>query len=63
MTNFNEWMAYIYRMNGYPESKIKLYEQNCRCETLIQNDQRWSEQDRRDANVGTHKDITIASRN
>lgn len=63
MTNFNEWMAYIYRLNGHPESKIKLYEQNCRREAFIQNDQRWAEQDRRDAHVGTDQDFTITSRN
>lgn len=63
MTNFNEWMAYIYKMNGYPESKILEYEQNCRRETLIQNNKRWSEQDRRDAYVRKNENITISERN
>lgn len=51
METFNEWMAYIHRELGYPETKIKLYEQNCGSKTTIQNNQRWVNSDRRDADV------------
>lgn len=39
--SFNEWMAYIYRMNGHAENKIKQYEQSCRSEVYIPQD-RWT---------------------
>lgn len=49
METFNEWIAYIYREIGYPENKIKQYEQSIRREVTIQNNQRWTIKDRRDA--------------
>lgn len=62
MLTFNEWIAYIYRETGHPETKIKLYEQNCRREVAIQNHQRWVKQDRRNANVGTHPNHPVSER-
>jgi hypothetical protein len=58
MITFNEWMAHIHRELGYPESKIKLYEQDRRSKTTISDNQRWSESDRRDADVRENKDNT-----
>ena len=56
--DFNEWMAYIHRELGYPETKIKEYEQNCRSKTAFQNNQRWIDTDRRNADVRENKDST-----
>ena len=35
---FNEWMAHIHRELGYPEHKIKIYEQASKSKVLIQAD-------------------------
>lgn len=63
MLTFNEWIAYIYRENGYPETKILQYEQNCRSEVAIQNNKRWSEQDRRNANVRKNENDPVSEGN
>jgi hypothetical protein len=58
MQTFNEWMAHIHRELGYPETKIKTYEQNCTSQTIIQNNQRWTNTNRGDANVGENEDYS-----
>ena len=63
MKNFNEWIVYIYRMNGYPESKILEYEQNCRREAIIQNNQRWVEQSRGNASQGKAENTPVPKGN
>ena len=58
MQTFNEWMVHIHKELGYPESKIKLYEQNCGSKTDIQNNQRCVNTDRGDADIRKDKDNT-----
>lgn len=36
---FNEWMAHIHRELGYPEHKIRIYEQTSESKVLIQANQ------------------------
>lgn len=49
---FNEWMAHIHRELGYPEHKIKQYEQDRRRKITIQNNQQGAERDRRVTTYG-----------
>lgn len=54
--SFNEWMAHIYRLSGYPENLIKQYEQSIRRQEDLPKD--WgcfgavtgNESDRQDSN-------------
>jgi len=41
--SFNEWMAYIYRMNGHSENKIQQYEQICRGEIRVSQNRQSAE--------------------
>lgn len=63
METFNEWMAYIHRELGYPENKIKVYEQNCRREVTFSNHKRWSDKDRRNAPIRKDKDHRVVEAN
>ena len=60
---FNEWMAHIHRELGYPEHKIKQYEQDHRCKTIIPDNQQGTERDRRITGSGKTEDSRCSERN
>lgn len=60
---FNQWMAHIHRELGYPEHKIKQYEQDNRRENIIQNNQQGFERDRRITSIRKKEDDRISERN
>jgi hypothetical protein len=61
--NFNEWMAHIHRELGYPEHKIKEYEQNRRRQTTIQDNQQGTNGNRGVAIDRKEKNYRIAEGN
>ena len=60
---FNEWMAYIYRMNGHPEFKIRTYEQTWKHQANIQDNQRRVDEGGSIAPCREGENITIAKGN
>jgi hypothetical protein len=59
MLTFNQWMAHIHRELGYPETKIKAYEQDYRSENTIQTYKRWSDETGLDASSGAESNNRI----
>lgn len=60
---FNQWMAHIHRELGYPEHKIKEYEQDRRRQTTIQDNQQGTNGDRRTPTIRKEENNRIAEGN